>query len=136
MPSNKLTVFYIESPNEPSKSGLIDCFEGVEFVSEIRQWDNGRFSDIDSRTGYYGLFYTAERLEPQLVEALETFLEFDFDALVLWKKMVSSGENVRFFTVPRIFKSSVVLRSEAIEPESWVGLEHETVLDGWVVENA
>lgn len=136
MSSSRLTVFYIESPNEPSTEGLINCFKGVDFVAEILKWENERFSEINAQTGYYGLFYTAERLEPKLVEALGTFLAFDFDALVLWKKTVFSGENVKFFTVPRIFKSSVALRSEAIEPESWDGLEYETVLDGWVVENA
>lgn len=135
MSSGKLTLICIESPNHPSQEALLDCFRNVDYVGEVKEWKtNDGFSSIKVDTDYFAVFYTAEKLEQELVDAIPLFLESGYDVLILWKKMWDE-DKLRFFKVPRIFKRGVSLSDACINVASWDGVNGEIVLDGWVTEN-
>jgi len=132
--SGKLTLICIESPDHPSQEALLDCFRSVDYLVDVKKWDNGGFSKINVETDYFAVFYTAEKLEQELVDALPVFLAYGYDVLILWKK-IWDDDKLRFFKIPRIFKRGVSLDDACINAASWDGLNHEVVLDGWVTEN-
>lgn len=139
-----LTLFII--PGGPAGAGdynrVVSSLEGVvdyvEFLSDRRV----DLASRDVRTDWYMFLYNNEWVDPKVKQAIPVFMEYPFDAIVLFKLVYERQDKDyytelenRIFTVPRIFKKGVILNEEDLTPKWAHRLKFERLLDGWVHED-
>ena len=125
-----LTLFVVQSradilDHDRTVESFHDLTDEVYFVPNIQEI-NGK----PKRNEWYAVIYDDEYIDESLKEGLKIFIEqCPVDVLVLGKE----GKG-KFFKCPRLFRRSIILRSESLLPEK-EGVEFETVLNGLIHDN-
>lgn len=126
-----LTLFVVQSRADkldpgPAVKSFGDLVDEVHFAPNMQG-----INDNPKKNEWYAVIYDDEYIDEPLKEGLKVFVEqSDADMLILIKKDCSD----RYFKCPRLFRRSVVLRTDALLPVK-EGLPLETVLNGFVYDN-
>lgn len=130
-----LDVFVLPAGMEHSnRNATIESFEKLPFpyrIYEVRKLADVVQSKRNNR--FYSFFFDVEKIDAGLIKSLGSFLGLDmFDVLVLYKKNSRTGyAEYR----PRIFRHSIQLNPNNMQPIVSLGLRTESVLNGWILEH-
>lgn len=134
-----LTVFIIDCGDDKKKDvqRLCKSFQAHEpkFIELAGKVD---FSQVVCDTEWKMFLYSDEYLSGKLMEALPIFLtsyyseQFDVYGLVKVEE-ARKNDPTRVWECPRIFRKTVEMRRNSIEPLSIQGLEYTRILDGFLI---
>ena len=135
-----LTIYVMPcGKDEIDPERAVKSFENPQYTVAYAILEHANLWDLNGthyESRWFGYIYANEWLDEELSEALPVFLQQDyFDYLLLWKK-VEHGDKSRYFRMPRLFRSVVPLIKGELVPENIDTLTGETVLNGWILENA
>lgn len=122
-----LTIYILDVEQGDKLRAIRSCPQGLDIFFMVTK--NHDFSQMPG-TDWKMYLYSDEWLQEELSEAIPTFLKMGemFDFYALYKRYSKE----KFFHAPRIFKSNIPMKTEALMPASFEGLRGETILNGFL----
>ena len=126
----KLTLFIFSSRDfDPQKT-----IESVPIDEKaIVLIDERRLDQVKIGTPWVGFLMADEMLDEKLAKALPTYLESEYECLVMFKETYGT-DGVKHYHTPRFFRNNVTFGESGLYPLNINDLKCTRVLDGRIID--
>ena len=134
MSEKTLTMFVVPASGDvPTEAEYLEKAKGImNFTTElVYDIDFYKIHEHKVTTDWYGVIYTSEKFDDNLLEAIPVFLDCcPEEALIFYKRHTEEDGALVYSKAPRMFRKDIIIHYNLmpINPD----VKFETVLDGWI----